>query len=88
MNYYSFNSRLDSFEYGHLLNDSFLAKEEFFIINCQTKKTFSYSFLMYSKFCNNLMRSRCAEDIAEKTKGLAVKNAVLLRVKRGSDSTK
>ena len=39
---------------------------------------------MYSKFCNDLMRSCCGEDVAEKTKGLAVKKTVLLRVKRGS----
>ena len=43
---------------------------------------------MYPKVCNDLMRSFCGEDVAEKTKGLAVKDPVLLRVKRGSDSTK
>ena len=31
------------------------------------------------------MRSRCGEDVAEKTKGLAVKKTVLLRVKRDFD---
>ena len=29
----------------------------------------------------------CGEDVEEKTKGLAVKNPVLLRVNRGSEST-
>ena len=86
-NYYYFTSRFDSFEFGHLLKCLF-AKKEFFIIDCQTKKIFSRSFLMYSKFCNDLVRSCCGEDVAEKKKGLAVKNPVLLTVKRGSDSTK
>ena len=39
---------------------------------------------MYPKFRNYLMWSH----VAEKTKGLAVKNPLLLSVNRGSDSAK
>ena len=42
---------------------------------------------MYPKSRNDLTWTSCGEDVEEKTKGLAVKNPVLLRVNRGSEST-
>ena len=43
---------------------------------------------MYPKSRNDLTWTCCGEDVEEKTKGLAVKNPVLLRVNRGPESTK
>ena len=42
---------------------------------------------MYPKSRNDLTWTCCGEDVEEKTKGLAVKNPVLLRVNRGSETT-
>ena len=43
---------------------------------------------MYSKFCNDLMRSCCGEDVAGYNHPLGHLHLILIRVKCGSDSTK